>query len=480
MSRYTIGPGTIYTEVDFPNAPLRVFVTEIDLNDENNTVEHYQYDMPSSRATVMAQSKENWQLNKRRVLSAVNHDFFDYGSGRPIGSNTRNGEVVYGDGYNVSTLGVTSGKNAGVYKANIRTEAVFNGGQKRIVIDQTNLRYYTNNTMTDNFSCILFNRFYDYPNFENTTNLTGTFVEVEPQGEWNVNGTATSCKIVKISDSKIPLYGSLAGGNLKDRVNYMLVFRGAKQTDFKNIGAKEGDIIEIQSTYYSTAWGSPLKNVKQGFQGFPAIMIQGVYNVRENSGNGIVVDHLVNKEPRTVCGVSKDGKKLFMVVIDGRSKISRGVTTEELGSYMLTIGAWDVVNFDGGGSSEMVIRSGLSQNDLKIANVPSDGSERKVMNTMQFISLAPEDEIITGYAYSKPTVQVKVGQRNLLPSIYGFNKYGEVVNKQMKASDFTYTCVPESFGTVTDGVLTPTGNQVYGLVYAKRGTQSILIKVKAE
>ena len=102
------------------------------------------------------------------------------------------------------------------------------------------------------------------------------------------------------------------------------------------------------------------------------------------------------------------------------------------------------------------------------------------MNTMQFISLAPEDEIITGYAYSKPTVQVKVGQRNLLPSIYGFNKYGEVVNKQMQASDFTYTCVPESFGTVTDGVLTPTGNQVYGLVYAKRGTQSILIKVKAE
>lgn len=47
------------------------------------------------------------------------------------------------------------------------------------------------------------------------------------------------------------------------------------------------------------------------------------------------------------------------------------MTLQELASYFVKLGAWQAVNFDGGGSSEMVL-------DGKILNTPSDGRERPV------------------------------------------------------------------------------------------------------
>lgn len=47
-------------------------------------------------------------------------------------------------------------------------------------------------------------------------------------------------------------------------------------------------------------------------------------------------------------------------------------------------GAWNVVNFDGGGSATMVVCD-------EVVNTPTDGKERAVMDSFQGISLAPVD-----------------------------------------------------------------------------------------
>ena len=60
-----------------------------------------------------------------------------------------------------------------------------------------------------------------------------------------------------------------------------------------------------------------------------------------------------------------------MLVIDGRSSASVGMTLAELAQYFVKLGAVSAVNYDGGGSSEMVING-------KIVNKPSDGRERWV------------------------------------------------------------------------------------------------------
>ncbi|HCF56898.1 MAG TPA: hypothetical protein DFS52_02740, partial [Myxococcales bacterium] len=60
--------------------------------------------------------------------------------------------------------------------------------------------------------------------------------------------------------------------------------------------------------------------------------------------------HYAERHPRSAVGISRDGKTLILAVVDGRSTSSRGVTTQELGQVLLDLGAWDAMNFDGGGS----------------------------------------------------------------------------------------------------------------------------------
>ena len=74
--------------------------------------------------------------------------------------------------------------------------------------------------------------------------------------------------------------------------------------------------------------------------------------------------------PRTGIGVKADGTIILMVV-DGRSQYSAGMSLKEFTQYLKRFGAVSAVNFDGGGSSEMVL-------DGKIMNRPSDGGERPV------------------------------------------------------------------------------------------------------
>lgn len=84
------------------------------------------------------------------------------------------------------------------------------------------------------------------------------------------------------------------------------------------------------------------------------------------------------RAPRTAVGITKEGHVL-LVVVDGRQTASVGMTLLELALFMQELGAFDAMNLDGGGSSEMVI------ND-KVVNKPSDGRERKVGNALAVIS----------------------------------------------------------------------------------------------
>ncbi|RJP46521.1 MAG: phosphodiester glycosidase family protein [Anaerolineaceae bacterium] len=100
---------------------------------------------------------------------------------------------------------------------------------------------------------------------------------------------------------------------------------------------------------------------------------------------GSAVEGFTNTEvhPRTAVGYSKNGKFLYLVVVDGRQPFySQGVTLAELADLMIQIGAHDAMSLDGGGSSTMVIRGG--DGNPRILNSPIDqyipGRERPVAN----------------------------------------------------------------------------------------------------
>ena len=85
-------------------------------------------------------------------------------------------------------------------------------------------------------------------------------------------------------------------------------------------------------------------------------------------------DHFTHApHPRTAVGLSKDRRRLLLVVADGRREGVPGLTLPGLATLMVELGACTALNLDGGGSSAMWLGD-------RIVNQPSDGVERKVAN----------------------------------------------------------------------------------------------------
>ncbi|MGV3710725.1 MAG: phosphodiester glycosidase family protein [Gemmatimonas sp.] len=114
--------------------------------------------------------------------------------------------------------------------------------------------------------------------------------------------------------------------------------------------------------------------------GWPRILKNGV-NV---AGEAATVEGTLSRNaeavhPRTAVGFSRDSSRVYLLTVDGRSENSGGATLVQLAGLMKKLGAWDAMNFDGGGSTTMVIRD-------KLVNVPSDTTgERAVGNALLLI-----------------------------------------------------------------------------------------------
>ena len=81
------------------------------------------------------------------------------------------------------------------------------------------------------------------------------------------------------------------------------------------------------------------------------------------------------RNPRSAVGFSKDSSTLYLVVVDGRRPATdAGMTLVELARVMLQLGAHDAMNFDGGGSTTMVV-------DGTIVNRPSDQTGERAVGS---------------------------------------------------------------------------------------------------
>jgi exopolysaccharide biosynthesis protein len=97
------------------------------------------------------------------------------------------------------------------------------------------------------------------------------------------------------------------------------------------------------------------------------------------------VDGLNDSEldPRTAIGTNRNGRWLYIVVVDGRQPFySEGATFVELAELMIDFGAYHAMAMDGGGSSTMVIED--KNGNPVVLNSPIDqyipGRERPVAN----------------------------------------------------------------------------------------------------
>ncbi len=114
------------------------------------------------------------------------------------------------------------------------------------------------------------------------------------------------------------------------------------------------------------AWRKP-QNLYNAVSGDRYLIQNGLYNQAITN---------ISKAPRTAVGLLRDGR-MILIVCDGRTAESPGLTFRDLATIMLEYGTLTAINLDGGGSTAMWITD-------RIVNVPIDGNvkgkERAVAN----------------------------------------------------------------------------------------------------
>jgi hypothetical protein len=114
--------------------------------------------------------------------------------------------------------------------------------------------------------------------------------------------------------------------------------------------------------------------------GWPRILRDGeVVTADAPIVEGTISRNAEVRHPRTAVGFSRDSTTLFLVTVDGRSERSVGMTLTELATFMRDLGASNAMNFDGGGSTTMVVNGA-------IVNSPADAAgEREVGNALLIV-----------------------------------------------------------------------------------------------
>ncbi|MFO7976128.1 MAG: phosphodiester glycosidase family protein, partial [Candidatus Hydrogenedentota bacterium] len=80
----------------------------------------------------------------------------------------------------------------------------------------------------------------------------------------------------------------------------------------------------------------------------------GGYHLLLKNGENVANDD--EKHPRTAVALSENNRYLFLLVIDGRqSGHSMGASTAQTAKLLKSLGAYDALNLDGGGSTVMVV-----------------------------------------------------------------------------------------------------------------------------
>lgn len=306
--------------------------------------------------TVMDLTKEYASKNPHvKVLAAVNADYFytSNGSFIPINAYVENGNII--NGANHSKYYSLAYNNSIDYKVIKKLDltdnyylTIYNQDgliEKEIILDGKNILPSSESTT-----------FY-YKNSSHISNDKVSFFEISnPDACLNVSNIYISGKIEKkiseTSTSPVVATTSKEIINLLEKNPYVRI-----QPYLKDIANKYENLIGIGSV--------PL--------------LDGL--IRNNSEIGDQnVSFCEARHPRTSLGFSSDGT-YYLAAIDGRSTTSAGVSLREEAAIMKSLGCTTCFNFDGGGSTQLVIND---NGNFRYLNNPTE-RYRKVVDIVLLV-----------------------------------------------------------------------------------------------
>ncbi len=124
----------------------------------------------------------------------------------------------------------------------------------------------------------------------------------------------------------------------------------------------------------------PIDGAVTGIGGGP-VLVRGGKAVRIEVPDDDAYQFKSMRERHPRSAVGWNAEHLFLVTSDGRREGAAGMTLEELGAFLASLGCTDAMNLDGGGSATLWAGGA-------IRNQPSDGSERPIANALAIVRQA--------------------------------------------------------------------------------------------
>ena len=449
-----VGPGTTQTSLRLWNGTngLNIFYLTIDLTTENLTMRAVcAKDKVAGNATVTSMSSTH-STETSHYFVGSNGDFYT------TAGNATNGSSIVGTPTNAMTV------DREVYRTSDRwrqfaydidgkcyiTRLDYTQGTATFG-DQTVPFKVINNDSKNNAVSLYTSKWYgstnQQGNADNCSEVTAKLVE----GENFWAGCAYKLEVTsepsRTGDLAIPDGGFVIHG------------RGSGDTFVASL--KPGDIVTFDN----------ITMTEEGQQIYPACVVSGN---PKNVGGGEWLDtenergDASERHPRTGIGFNTEQTKLVLMVIDGRTGVSIGVPTGDLGKMLMYAGCDEGMNLDGGGSSTLFTES------LGVRNHCSDGKERSVSNAIFAVLEAPEDNEVAELGFYDYSITLPhLGMYT--PQIFSFNKYGLSLSTDFK--DYTLSCPPELGEIINDGkTLYVTGSGCHALT-ATFGDASVSIPV---
>ena len=352
LSSLVVEPGVTHLSI-FRDGPYAINVLVVDLHAKNLRLESYR---PIGLVRTSEQARSN-DREGHRVVAAINADFFSFKTGWPVNIQVENGEFVYGTQTQRSHLILDDKGRPHIERTTFEGWVQSSKGKSYTIAG-------INDTHRDD-AIVLHTSFSDTATSSVRAGKTLSLKLLN--SSWSVCDTL-----------RMIVHGSGAPdlSHIQPKEAALWLGNGASVSAASN-EMKTGDTVLVY-----LGIGPAIREVETILGGVGMIVANGKpvsdsSNVEEKTN----ITFLTARHPRTFVGFDRDTTKLFLCVVDGRQQSSIGMNFHEMADLLLSLGVWNAVNFDGGGSTSMVIRG-------KIVNSPSDKTgERPVANTFQIISV---------------------------------------------------------------------------------------------
>ena len=347
VTKKTLAPGVVYQQINDPAIPIRYYVVTFDPGTKATL------DGVLSSPQIGTFQRTSAMAASVGALAAINGDLNDW-PGRPTHQYVQDGMVMQ------------TGSRTGTSFAYRRDEKSASIGYHPLHIWATNVAAKATfdvdswNTDAPTTDQVVAYSSYGGKYAKPATNQCSAKLSLPTALRWNTgqDGAGRDYKVEAVRCSSSTAMAVTSGSVV---LSSKLVGKGA--TFLKSL--KVGATVHV-------GWSAASPGAVDVVSGNAEILKGGVIQFAANCSDDLCGD----RNPRTAVGITATGR-VILLVADGRSSGSVGLTLYQLARELKALGAVDAVNLDGGGSATMWIKG------LGVVNHPTDSSgERPVSNAL--------------------------------------------------------------------------------------------------